>query len=87
MVYKNELLLKLIKMGIGGHIYDFINSFLTNRTFQVRVSASLSNLKTLENGLPQGSVLSPLLIAVFINDLPNSFHSPAALFTDDLCYW
>jgi len=46
-------------MGINGRMFNFINSFLSRYTFQVRLGSSLSTTKTLENGIPQGSVLKP----------------------------
>ena len=62
MVHKDTLLLKLLKIGIQGFMFNFLRSFLSNRTFQVKVSSTPSQIKTLQNGVPQGSVLSPLYI-------------------------
>ena len=87
MVNKNVLLLKLLKFGITGRMFQFISSFLSNRTFQVRVGSTLSMTKLLENGTPQGSVLSPVLFSLMINDLPNKITSPSALYADDFCFW
>ena len=87
MVHTNTLLLKLLKYGVQGFMFNFLKAFLSNRTFQVRVSSTPSQVKVLQNGVPQGSVLSPLLFAIMINDLPTSFNSSAALFADDLCLW
>ena len=87
MVHKDTLLLKLLKIGIQGFMFNFLRSFLSNRTFHVKVSSTPSQIKTLQNGVPQGSGLSPLLFAIMINDLPSCFNSSAALFADDLCFW
>jgi len=65
----------------------FINSYISRRTFQVWLGSSLSTTKTLENGIPQGSVLSPILFTIAINDLPKSISSPSALYADDCCFW
>jgi len=64
------LLFKLVQMGINGIMFNFINSFLSRRTCQVRLGSPLSSTKTLENGIPHGSVLSPILFTIAINDLP-----------------
>ena len=65
----------------------FIKSFLTNRTFQVRIDSSYSHAKNLANGLPQGSILSPKLFSIIINDLPHVLTCPAALYADDCRFW
>jgi len=61
MVNKEVLLSKLLSYGISGRMFHFIRSFLSNRTFQVRIDSTLSMTKRLENGTPQGSVLNPIL--------------------------
>jgi len=68
-------------------MFHFIRSFLSNRTFQVRIGSTLSMTKRLENGTPQGSVLSPILFSLMINDLPTRITSHAALYVDDFCFW
>jgi len=74
MVKKNVLLLKLLKFGITGRMFQFISSFLSNRAFQVRAGSTLSMTILLENWTPQGSVLNPVLFSL-INDLPNKITS------------
>ena len=87
MVCRDALLLKLLRLGISGEMFNFIKSFLTNRTFQVRIDSSYSHTKKLENGLPQGSILNPILFSIMINDLPNVLTCPAAFYADDCCFW
>jgi len=83
MVNKEVLLSKLLSYGISGRMFHFIRSFLSHRTFQIRIGSTLSMTKRLENGTPLGSVLSPILFSLMINDLPKRITSHAALYADD----
>jgi len=67
MLWRHGLLAKISKMGITGNVYTYIQNFLTNRTMQVRVGNKFSDTHTLENGTPQGSVISPILFVLMIN--------------------
>ena len=79
----NRLLYKLECLGIKGKVLDIIQDFLTGRSFCVCVGGEFSNLKDVLSGIPQGSVLGPLLFVLYINDLPNCIQSFAKLFADD----
>ena len=86
MVWRKGLLLKLQKYGIMGKMYSFIQNFLTDRTIQVRVGNELSNKFNLQNGTAQGSIISPLLFSIMINDLPDKLVGvESSLFADDSC--
>ena len=87
MVDKEVLLSKLLRYGISGRMFRFIHSFLSNRTFQVRIGSTLSMTKSIENGTPQGSVLSPILFSLMMDDLQTRITSHAALYADDFCFW
>jgi len=87
MVNKAVLYLKLLTSGITCRMFQFIRSFLSNRIFHVRVGFTLSMTKLLENGTPQGSVLSPVLFSLMINDRPNTITYHCALYADDFCFW
>ena len=69
------------------YLVDWIENFLLNRKFSVNVNGQSSELKDIEAGVPQGSVLSPILFSVFINDIPiekKPNESQSTLFADDL---
>ena len=87
MVWRNGLLSKLMLKGVSGRMIKWLNSFLQDRSFVVRIGGSLSRVFSLGNGIPQGSVLSPLLFAVMIDDLPAELSSPHGLFADDCAIW
>ena len=67
--WRDGLLYKLGALGITGTMFRWIRSFLNNRSFQVRVGSTLSDRYVLDNGIPRGSVLSPLPFSIMMNDL------------------
>ena len=78
-----RLLLKLDHYGIRGQTKRWIENFLVGRTQQVVVEGETSTIGPVISGVPQGSVLGPLLFLAFINDLENGLHSRVRLFADD----
>ena len=78
-----RLLVKLGSIGIGGNLLNWICSFLTDRKQVVVVNGSKSAEEDVTSGIPQGSVLGPLLFLIYINDLPEEVSTNAKLFADD----
>jgi len=77
-------LAKVKKLGIHGNMFSFIESFICERTFQVKVGSELSEAKILENGTPQGSIISPILFLIMINDMAEVCPGmELSLFADD----
>jgi ribonuclease HI/endonuclease/exonuclease/phosphatase family metal-dependent hydrolase len=84
LVWKTGLLVKLQNLGVSGNMLHWIDGFLTDRTLQVRVGNDLSDIFRLENGTAQGSILSPLLFLIMINDFPPGPNNiETSLYADD----
>ena len=65
----NILLQKLQSLGINGKLYAWVKSFLLDRSQQVSVNGFLSEKVHVKSGVPQGSVLGPLLFLVLMSDI------------------
>ncbi|KAK9869117.1 hypothetical protein WA026_002875 [Henosepilachna vigintioctopunctata] len=82
-VWHEGLLFKLLEAGFPNAMVELIASYQQRRLFRVRVGISHSTERMMEAGLPQGSVLSPILYSLFTRDVPKTQGTNLALFADD----
>ena len=78
-----RLLFKLSKYGIRGKLLDWIKDFLHQRTQYVKINNNCSSESPVTSGVPQGSVLGPMLFIYFINDLPEACTVNTKVYADD----
>ena len=78
-----RLLSKLDHLGIRGKLLNWIAAFLSNRTFFVKVGNSRSTVRSVMSGVPQGSVLGPILFSLYISDLSFLIKSEHVFYADD----
>jgi hypothetical protein len=83
---QHELLIQKLQMiGVGGDLLRWLSSYIDNRSQAVVVKNYISGWLTAPSGIPQGSLLGPLLFAVFINDIEKCFKTSQLLcFADDM---
>ena len=87
-IWHEGVIYKMIRLNFPNYIICWVNEFLKNRMFAVRINNAISNKIEIEAGVPQGAVLSPTLFSIFINDMPMNFKKNkmySLLFADDLC--
>ncbi|BHF57687.1 hypothetical protein SprV_0100063100 [Sparganum proliferum] len=86
-VRHKRLIYKLSEIGIRGRLLTWITDFLTGRSQTVCIEASTSTPTPVLSGVPQGSILGPLLFLVYINDCVDDLGCSAILFADDVKLW
>ena len=88
-VWKEALLLKLLKVGVQGKMYKWLSDYLFQRTARVKLDGTISNLVKLREGVPQGGVISPTLFLVYINDITTTVPKQVSntLHADDFAVW
>ena len=82
-VWHDGLIYKLKCNGVGGNMLKILSSFLDNRYQRVVLNGQSSHWIKLTAGVPQGSILGPLLFLIYINDISNNLESDVKLFADD----
>ena len=81
------LIYKLVTMNVPGKLIRVIDSFLAQRSFRVKMDGAFSGWRPMLAGVPQGSLLSPLLYNLYTADIPTSIVSELALYADDICIY
>ena len=82
-VWHDGLIFKLKSYGVEGGLLLLIKNYLHNREQRVVLNGQTSEWRKIKAGVPQGSVLGPLLFLIYINDLPDGITSICKIFADD----
>ena len=93
-MWRKGVLQKLSKFGIKGNMLDWIQNFLLDRKINVKIGTSTSDYQELENGSPQGSVISPTLFNAIMQTLKDALNKlmtelgiDLSQFADDSAIW
>ena len=84
-IHQNILLLKMPSLGFSREVIDWYKSYLSSRKFHVNVHDKFSTSADLRCGVPQKSILGPLLFLLYINDMPQAVDCDLFLYADDTC--
>ena len=82
-VWHDGVIFKLEQNGISGDLLNIFIDFLSNRKQKVVLNGQVSAWASVNAGVPQGSILGPLLFLIYINDLSDNLPSNVKLFGDD----
>ena len=88
-VWHSRLLYKLKQIGVSGQMYEFIKCFLSKRSICTRIGTCYSSFRDINIGIPQGSIIAPLLFSVLLHDLPKvpSKNIHLVQYADDIAIW
>ena len=84
-VWHDGLIFKLKEIGITGLLLDWFRNYLTDRYQRVVIEGKQSDWTQIKSGVPQGSILGPLLFLIYTNDIVDKIESDILLFADDTC--
>lgn len=80
-----RLISKLMTIGcVRGSLLKWMTSFLTDRKMRISIRGAYSSWRKVESGVPQGSVLAPVMFLMYVNDLPIGINSYMSMFADDV---
>ena len=82
-VWHDGLIFKMRQNGVSGRLLKLFQDYLRNRNQRVVLNGFAADYSTIESGVPQGSVLGPLLFLIYINDLEKNIKSNVKFFADD----
>lgn len=78
------IMYKLVELGIDPYLLKLLQNYFSERRFCIQINGSLSDFGVVNSGVPQGSVLAPILFNLFLNDFPHeTLDSKAILYADD----
>ena len=81
-MWHDGLIFKLEQNGVSGNLLKLLQNYLSNRKQRVVQNGSSTDYSSIDSGVPQGSVLGPLLFLVYINDLKRNIKSNVNFFAD-----
>lgn len=86
-VWHEGLLFKMLEAGVPLSLVQLIGSYLNGRTARIKLNGTRSTERILTAGVPQGSLLSPILYCIFASDVPRTEGTQLAMYADDVCIY